>query len=112
MEGEQYYSEAHIRNGAYRDGRYYATTSFRLEIPPPYFSWAEYSLQHPTVDYNNAIRGVSFLANNCVSQNNREQLVQPLIQQSHWIRVVSIHNVYTMQIYRQDWSTCPTRRTS
>jgi Glycosyltransferase family 10 (fucosyltransferase) C-term len=90
MEGEQYYSEAHIRDGAYRDGRYYATTSFRSEIPVPYFLWAEYNLQHPSVDFNKAIRVVSFLANNCVSQNNREQLLQSLIQQSQWIRVDSL----------------------
>jgi Glycosyltransferase family 10 (fucosyltransferase) C-term len=93
MEGEQYYSEAHIRNGAYWDDRYYATTSFRCEIPVPYFSWTECNLQHPSVDFNKAIRGVSFLANNCVSQNNREQLVQSLIE---WIRVDSfsqcLHN--------------------
>ncbi|KAG7353054.1 glycosyltransferase family 10 fucosyltransferase [Nitzschia inconspicua] len=80
MEGKQYYSEAHVRAGAYRDNRFYATTSFRSEIPVPYFSWAEYNIQHPPVDFAKAIKGASFLANNCGSQNSREELVQNLTQ--------------------------------
>jgi hypothetical protein len=39
-------THARIMAGAYRKSRFYATTSFHSEIPVPYFSWAEYQLQH------------------------------------------------------------------
>lgn len=88
MEGKQYYSEAHVRAAAYRDRRFYATTSFRSEIPVPYFSWAEYRIQHPAVDFSKAIKGASFLANNCGSQNRREELVSNLTKSA--LRVDSL----------------------
>jgi hypothetical protein len=80
MEGEQYYSQAHIRVGGYRDYQFYATTSFRSEIPVPYFSWSEYNIQHPAVDFRRAIKGASYLAQNCDSLSNRDDLVEKLIK--------------------------------
>jgi len=80
MEGEQYYSEAHVKAAAYRDNIFYATTSFRSEIPVPYFSWNEYNIQHPAVDFHKVIKGASFLARNCDSKNKRENLVSELIE--------------------------------
>jgi hypothetical protein len=79
MEGEKYFSEVAIRPGAYRENRFYATTSFHSEIPLPYFSWAEYNITNPEVDFDTAIKGASFLAGNCNSLNNREDLVRALI---------------------------------
>jgi hypothetical protein len=79
MEGEQYYNELEIKQGAYRENMFYATTSFRSEIPVPYFSWAEYNITDPEVDFDTAIKGASFIASNCNSRNNREELVSALI---------------------------------
>ncbi|KAL3921453.1 MAG: hypothetical protein SGILL_002738 [Bacillariaceae sp.] len=90
MEGEQYYSEAHVRQAAYRDGRFYATTSFKSEIPVPYYSNAEYMIQNPPVDFQTAIKGASFLANNCASQNGREEVVKNLTQSDVPLRVDSL----------------------
>jgi hypothetical protein len=43
MEGEAYYSKnVKIKPSAYQGHKYYATTSFRSEIPLPYYSKAEY----------------------------------------------------------------------
>jgi hypothetical protein len=91
MEGEAYYSNVKIKPTAYQDHLYYATTSFRSEVPLPYYSEAEYPrLQSaPAVDYNSAIKGASFLANNCDSFSNREELVQAL-QQTTRFRVDSL----------------------
>jgi len=80
MEGEQYHSETHVKAAAYRDNIFYATTSFRSEIPVPYFSWNEYKIQHPAVDFHKVIKGASFLARNCDSKNKRENLVSELIE--------------------------------
>lgn len=94
MEGKQYYSEAQVRAGAYRDSRFYATTSFHSEIPVPYFSWAEYNIQHPAVNFDNAIKGASFLANNCGSHNRREELVENLTKSELRVDALSecLHN--------------------
>ena len=80
MEGPAYYSQTRINPQAYylRD-KFYATTSFQSEIPVPYFSWAEYPIQKPQVSFASAIKGASFLANNCNSQSNREQVVETLL---------------------------------
>ena len=80
MEGEYYYPEVHVQAAAYRNDIYYATTSFKSDIPVPYFSWKEYNIQHPAVDFHNAIHGASFLANNCDTKNGREILVKDLIE--------------------------------
>ena len=80
MEGEQIYPEARLRASAYRRNQFYATTSFKSEIPLPYFSWQEYNIQQTAVDFRKVIKGASFLANNCDSLNNREKVVEALIK--------------------------------
>ena len=82
MEGEKIYEDYQIRPYAYRDNQFYSTTSFKSEIPVPYFSWQEYNIQHAPVDFHKAIKGASFLANNCESINKREEVVEALIETS------------------------------
>jgi hypothetical protein len=84
MEGPAYYSQTKIYPQAYFQwDQYYATTSFQSEIPMPYFSWAEYDISpgqtHP-VNFDTALPAASFLANNCNSQSNREQVVMQLME--------------------------------
>jgi Glycosyltransferase family 10 (fucosyltransferase) C-term len=79
MEGEQYYPEVKVKRKSYRHNQFYATTSFQSEIPLPYFSWAEYAIQHPAVDFDKVIKGASFIANNCDSANKREEIVLALM---------------------------------
>lgn len=80
MESAQHYSELKIDQEAYRKDTFYATTSFRSEIPLPYFSWAEYNISSPAVQYDDAIKGASFLARNCESMSNREEIVEGLMK--------------------------------
>lgn len=80
MEGEQIYPEAQVRPSAYRQSQFYATTSFKSEIPVPYYSRNEYNIQHAAVDFQKAIKGASFLANNCDSMIKRERVVKVLIK--------------------------------
>mmetsp|Transcript_53272 Transcript_53272/g.129423 ORF Transcript_53272/g.129423 Transcript_53272/m.129423 type:complete len:804 (-) Transcript_53272:241-2652(-) len=80
MEGEKYYTQAHVDALAYRQDRFYATTSFQSDIPVPYYSRAEYNIRNPPVDWDNAIKGASFVANNCASLSNREEIVRELIE--------------------------------
>lgn len=79
MEGSKYYPQIEINANAYRQNQFYATTSFRSEVPAAYFSWDEYNLSKPAVDYDQAIKGASFLARNCGSRNNRETLVKQMM---------------------------------
>ena len=79
MESSQYYSNLAIDDMAYRNNSYYATTSFRSEIPVPYFSWAEYNISKEAVDYDKVLRGASFIAGNCGSNSHREDLVKELM---------------------------------
>merc|ERR1740117_538797 len=74
---------------AYRKNQFYATTSFQSEIPVPYFSWKEYKIQHHAVDFQKAIKGASFLANNCATTNKREKFVSELIDKTE-LRVDSL----------------------
>lgn len=64
-----------------------STTSFESEVPLPYFSWAEYNIQSPQVDFDTAIKAIAFVARNCGSLNNREGLVKKLMK---YIRVDAI----------------------
>lgn len=79
MEGERYYRQAKVGRKSYLNNQFYATTSFQSEIPLPYFSWAEYNIQHAAVDFDKSIKGASFMANNCDSNNKREELVLALM---------------------------------
>lgn len=80
MEGEHYFPQAQVDSAAYQDDRFYATTSFRSEVPMPYFSWTEYKINDTAVNFDKAIKGALFLANNCASLSDRESLVEALMQ--------------------------------
>lgn len=97
MEGPQYYNNLRIDPTAHRYNRFYSTTSFKSEVPLPYFSFEEYGdrLQAgPPVDYDAAIKGAVFIARNCQSRNNREGLVKSLIDTNFRVDSVSqcLHN--------------------
>lgn len=94
MEGEKYYSEAHVGEASYRENRYFATTSFKSEIPLPYFSFAEYNITNPEVDFDKVIKGASFLANNCGTFSNRDEFVTALMNTSLRVDSMSgcVHN--------------------
>ena len=77
LESSQYYRNLRVKPDAYLENQYYSTTSLRSEIPVTYFS---FSLeQKPAVRYEDAIRGASFIAQNCDSRNNREAVVKELM---------------------------------
>eukprot|EP00980_Cylindrotheca_fusiformis_P008417 scaffold1778_cov101-Cylindrotheca_fusiformis.AAC.4 len=94
MEGEAYFSQAKIKPDAYQNDQFYATTSFKSEIPMPYFSWSEYKINNPPVDFDTSIKGALFLANNCNSISDRESLIEELLQTSLRIDALSgcFHN--------------------
>lgn len=70
----------HYRQLEYKEKHHFglATTSFKSDIPLPYFSWAEYNIKTPPVDFNKVIHGASFAARNCASLNSREKWVKGL----------------------------------
>lgn len=78
MEGSGYYPDLRVDEEAWKYNQFYATTSFKSDVPLPYFSWAEYSIQKPGVDFKKVIKGASFIARNCGSTNDRETLVRNL----------------------------------
>ena len=78
MESSGYYNVLKIDSLAHTKDKYYSTVSFNSEIPLPYFSYAEYQIQQPSIDFDNAIKGASFIARNCGSNNNRESVVTNL----------------------------------
>eukprot|EP00510_Aplanochytrium_minuta_P003956 CAMPEP_0184019928 /NCGR_PEP_ID=MMETSP0954-20121128/9047_1 /TAXON_ID=627963 /ORGANISM="Aplanochytrium sp, Strain PBS07" /LENGTH=435 /DNA_ID=CAMNT_0026301695 /DNA_START=229 /DNA_END=1536 /DNA_ORIENTATION=- len=57
---------------------YLATVSFHSTIPLPYFYWEGYNIQMAAIDPSTVIPGMSFIARNCASMNNREGLVNHL----------------------------------
>jgi len=77
MEGPQYYPNLRMPNVP-EENKFWSTTSMKSAIPMPYFSWAEYSIQDPAVEYDETIKGASFIARNCGSKNDREGLVTGL----------------------------------
>jgi len=78
MEGPQYYPELCVE--PHHPTKKWSTTSFQSTIPMPYFSWAEYRIQNPSVDFTKVQKAASFIANNCNSKNNREALVRNLMK--------------------------------
>uniref|UniRef100_A0A7S3PE40 Fucosyltransferase n=1 Tax=Aplanochytrium stocchinoi TaxID=215587 RepID=A0A7S3PE40_9STRA len=54
-----------------------STTSFAGEIPLPYFSWNEYIINKAN-NKGKIMNGITFVARNCGSMNNREGLVDKL----------------------------------
>jgi hypothetical protein len=95
MEGPQYYHNLIIKPEAYKENRFYSTTSYDSEVPLPYFSWSDFNIETTTaVDFDKAIKGASFLARNCNSKNNREKVVKELQESSFRTDSVSscLHN--------------------
>lgn len=79
MEGPLYYSHLEVDPKAWKKNKFYSTTSFQSEIPLPYYSDAEYKIWTAVpVDFDRAIHGGVFMANNCESRNNREKVIQDL----------------------------------
>lgn len=80
MESAAYYPMLAVDLTAHRSDRFYSTTSFDSEIPLPYFSWAEYSIAKPAVEFDKVIKGASFIASNCDSTSGRELVVKELME--------------------------------
>ena len=78
MESARNYPELGIASDAWKQNLFYSTTSFQSEVPLPYFSWAEYEIQSPAVQYDSVIKGASFIASNCNSKNEREVVMKEL----------------------------------
>jgi hypothetical protein len=78
MEGPQYFKSLVIDPKAHAQHKYWSTTSYQSEVPLPYYSWAEYKIQEPVLDYDQAIKAGVFLARNCHSKNKREVVVEAL----------------------------------
>lgn len=94
-EGPQYYEELGIDPKAHLRDRFYSTTSFRSEIPLPYFSFSEYNIKAPDyVPFDKGIKGASFIANNCDSKNNREAMVRGIMATGFRVDCLSgcLHN--------------------
>jgi hypothetical protein len=79
MEAVGYHPKSHVITTDYQLNRFYATPSFRSDIPMPYYSPQDFNIQAPAIDFDKAIKGASFLAMNCESLNNREEIVSTLI---------------------------------
>ena len=79
MEGPMYYNSLYIQDGAFKNGQFWSTTSYQSDVPLPYYSYAEYKIQSPSVNYDKAIKGAVFLARNCHSRNGREGIVKKLM---------------------------------
>ena len=80
MEGQHYYSRLRMQPNAYKENKYFATTSFRSEVPLSYFSFAGSTsqIQKPAIDFDKVIPGASSIARNCHSRNDREGVVMAL----------------------------------
>lgn len=74
MEGPKHYPRSRTK-GNY-DGL--STVSMKSDVPLPYFSWAEYNIKTPAIDFNSSIKGGVFIARNCRSLNDREGLIREL----------------------------------
>jgi Glycosyltransferase family 10 (fucosyltransferase) C-term len=84
MEGEGYYPQLKLNPELHKEHHYLATTSFKSDIPLPYYSEAEYNIQtgNPPVQFDDpkVIKGASFIAKNCGSRSNREEIVKEMIK--------------------------------
>jgi len=79
MEGPAYYSNLQIDPNGWKNDKYWSTTSFDSEVPLPYYSKAEYEIRdREPVSFDSGIHGGLFMANNCGSKSNREQVVKDL----------------------------------
>jgi hypothetical protein len=78
IEGAQECKQLKVHRLALKMDRLYSTTSFQSEIPLPYFSYAEYNIHSPVIDFVKAKKGTLFLARNCNSKSGREDGVKSL----------------------------------
>lgn len=81
MEGSAYYQSLEVDPRAHLHHQICATTSFRSDIPLSYYDPTSQDIQYPSVDFDKAIKGAVFLANNCNSLSGRENLVKELIHE-------------------------------
>ena len=81
MEGPQYYPNLIVDNSDHwQENQFYSTTSYRSDIPLPYYSRAEFDIwQNDYVPFDVGIKGGAFLARNCGSRNDRESLLTNMI---------------------------------
>ena len=81
MEGPQYYSHLYVDNANHwSNDQFYSTTSYNSDIPLPYYSRTEFHIWHNDfVPFDAGIKGGAFLARNCGSKNNRELLIEDMI---------------------------------
>eukprot|EP00934_Nitzschia_sp_Nitz4_P000854 Nitzschia sp. Nitz4//scaffold151_size53849//13729//14910//NITZ4_006716-RA/size53849-processed-gene-0.56-mRNA-1//1//CDS//3329537123//854//frame0 len=86
MEGEHYYP---IKMDGYQLENSY---NWRSPLLKPYFEWVNFNgrlnIQNPPVRWNETIDGATFIARNCNSRNNREQVIRDLMEAG--IRVDSL----------------------
>jgi Glycosyltransferase family 10 (fucosyltransferase) C-term len=80
MEGSGIYKSLEVKPLDHYQHHYYATTSFRSDVPLSYYSEEMWNIGSPSVDYETSIKGASFLARNCNSVSNRENLVKELMK--------------------------------
>ena len=80
MEGSGIYKTLEVKPMDFLKYKYYATTSMKSEVPLSYYDESLYNIQHPSVEYEKAIKGSSFMARNCNSLSGRENLLKELIQ--------------------------------
>lgn len=92
MEGEKHYPT--IKDKGNNDAL--STTAFKSEVPIPYYSLAEYTIDNPQVSWGDAIKGAVFIARNCRSLNDREGLVRRL---GKYIQVDAISTC----LHNTDW---------
>jgi Glycosyltransferase family 10 (fucosyltransferase) C-term len=79
MEGPAYYPHLQIQPQEWRQSHFYATTSYRSEVPLPYYSRADFDLWHQNmVPFATGEKAALFLAHNCDSRNQREHVVRNL----------------------------------
>ena len=86
MESEAYYPELKLQKTPLT---WYATTRMTSDVPIPYFSWAEYSIQTAPLPYDKTVKAALFMARNCNSRSGREDLVQKLME------YMPVHSVST-----------------
>eukprot|EP00522_Entomoneis_paludosa_P016075 CAMPEP_0172463548 /NCGR_PEP_ID=MMETSP1065-20121228/47586_1 /TAXON_ID=265537 /ORGANISM="Amphiprora paludosa, Strain CCMP125" /LENGTH=120 /DNA_ID=CAMNT_0013219531 /DNA_START=9 /DNA_END=368 /DNA_ORIENTATION=- len=96
MEGPEYYPTLHIDPDGWKEDKFWSTTSFRSEIPLPYYSQSEYDIRNkPVVPFESAIRGGVFMARNCHSKNSRERVMLELQDLATERKTLQIDSVST-----------------
>jgi hypothetical protein len=78
MEGSGIYKSLQIKPLDHNHHRYYATTSFQSDVPLSYYTETLWNIQFPPPAFGSTIKGASFLARNCNSVSNRENLFTEL----------------------------------